>query len=143
MLALAVKDALLCLIATNIQVALEEFGDSRQIFSMHWIALESEAQLAEIKNNSTLSLIFKHSTRCHISHMVLRSFEKEWNENANIQTYFLDLLAYPNLSREIANIFQVHHESPQALLIKNGECIFDASHNEISAQEILAEAATN
>ncbi len=110
---------------------------------MHWIALESEAQLAEIKNNSASSLIFKHSTRCHISNMVLRYFEKEWDVNANIPTYFLDLLAFPQLSREVANIFQVHHESPQVLLIKNGECIFDASHNEISAQEILSEAATN
>jgi bacillithiol system protein YtxJ len=110
---------------------------------MHWITLENEAQLAEIKNNSVSSLIFKHSTRCHISNMVLRSFEREWDEHAGIQTYFLDLLAYPHLSREVANIFQIHHESPQVLLIKNGECFFDASHNEISAQEILAEATTN
>lgn len=110
---------------------------------MHWIALESEAQLAEIKTHSETSLIFKHSTRCHISNMVLRYFEKEWDENSEIKTYFLDLLAYPQVSRAVAESFQVHHESPQVLLIKNGECIFDESHNEISAQEILNEATTN
>lgn len=110
---------------------------------MNWIALESESQLTDIKNSSTPTLIFKHSTRCHISNMVLRYFEKEWDEEAGIQTYFLDLLSYPQISRTVAEIFQVHHESPQVLLIKNGECIFDESHNAISAQEILSEAATN
>lgn len=50
--------------------------------------------------------------------------------------YFLDLISYREISAQIAETFQVHHESPQILLIKNGDCILDASHSDISADEV-------
>ncbi len=34
-------------------------------------------------------------------------------------------------------MFSVEHESPQILLIKNGECVYDESHNAISMDEIV------
>ncbi len=56
--------------------------------------------------------------------------------------YFLDLISHRNISAEIAETFQVQHESPQILLIKNGDCILDASHSDISAEEV-AEVINN
>ncbi len=51
--------------------------------------------------------------------------------------YFLDLIKYRELSGKVAQDFQVHHESPQMLLIKDGECILDQSHGGISVEEAL------
>jgi bacillithiol system protein YtxJ len=51
--------------------------------------------------------------------------------------YFLDLIAYRSLSNKIANDFSVEHASPQILLIKNGECVYDESHNGISMDDII------
>lgn len=107
---------------------------------MNWILLESAEQLQQIKQNQGYSLIFKHSTRCSTSMMAKRRFELDWdNLPKNISLYFLDLIQYRELSNQVAQLFQVHHESPQLLLIKDGECILDLSHGEISVDEALAE----
>jgi len=107
---------------------------------MNWTLLESPQQISEIKNHTGYSLIFKHSTRCPISSMAKRRFELDWDElPQNMPLYFLDLIKYRDLSTQVAHDFQVHHESPQVLLIKNGECILDQSHGGISVSEACAE----
>ena len=103
---------------------------------MKWTLLETNEQLQEIKLSNEYSLIFKHSTRCSISMMAKKRFELDWDalpENTNL--FFLDLIRYREISNSIADIFDVHHESPQLLLIKDGECIYESSHGEISAEE--------
>jgi len=69
--------------------------------------------------------------------MAKRSFESDWDMiPAEVNCYFLDLISHRDVSAHIAETFQVHHESPQLLLIKNGDCILDASHSDISAEEV-------
>jgi bacillithiol system protein YtxJ len=103
---------------------------------MKWIPLETQQQLEDIRTNNQFSLIFKHSTRCSISMMAKKRFELDWSalpEDLNL--YFLDLLRFRELSNSIAEIFEVYHQSPQLLLIKDGQCIYETSHGEISAEE--------
>ncbi|WP_158825516.1 bacillithiol system redox-active protein YtxJ [Mucilaginibacter lacusdianchii] len=105
---------------------------------MNWTALNSADQLSEIKQQPGYSLIFKHSTRCSISMMAKRRFELDWDKlPADMPLYFLDLIKNRDLSNQIASDFQVHHESPQLLLIKDGECVLDQSHGAISVEETL------
>jgi bacillithiol system protein YtxJ len=107
---------------------------------MNWIQLESTEQLNQIKQQQGYSLIFKHSTRCSISMMAKRRFELDWEDlPADMPLYFLDLIRYRDISNQVAQIFQVHHESPQLLLIKDGECILDQSHGAISVEEAVGE----
>ncbi len=116
---------------------------------MLWHKLSDISQLQDIQNlskeqsaNGLTVLIFKHSTRCSISSMALNRLETKWKENDKIPTYYLDLLAHRDLSDEIAAMYSIKHESPQILLIKNGICVYHASHTNISASDIL-EAAMN
>lgn len=107
---------------------------------MTWIQLQSADQLNNIKQQAGYSLIFKHSTRCSISMMAKRRFELDWDDlPKDMPLYFLDLIQYRDVSNQVAEVFQVHHESPQLLLIKDGECILDQSHGEISVEETLSE----
>ncbi len=70
--------------------------------------------------------------------MAKRRFELDWEQlPENLPLYFLDLIKHRDISNKIAEDFQVHHESPQLLLIKNGECILDQSHGGISVEETL------
>jgi len=111
---------------------------------MNWITLNNIAQLEEIRSAEGYSLIFKHSTRCSISLMAKKKFEFEWDSlPGETPVYFLDLLNHRDISNAIAEIFKVHHESPQLLLIKDGECIFEASHSEISAEEAAEQMTVN
>lgn len=109
---------------------------------MNWIALTDEEQLEIIKQESEKQpiAIFKHSTRCSISSMAKMRLERAETPQ-NISFYYLDLIRYRSLSNKIAELFRVHHESPQVLLIKNGECIYDESHNGIDMQDIADQAA--
>ena len=114
---------------------------------MLWHKLTDISQLQDIINlskeqstNGLPVLIFKHSTRCSISSMALNRLETKWIDNENIQTYYLDLLNHRDISNEIANLFSVEQASPQILLIKNGVCIYNASHTDISAADILTAA---
>jgi bacillithiol system protein YtxJ len=109
---------------------------------MNWIELTSAEELTALVEKSYHSpqVIFKHSTRCNISSVVLRRLEKE-DEIATINFYYLDLIRYRSLSNKIAEQFQVHHESPQVLVIKNGECRYDESHMAIQMDDILEQAA--
>jgi bacillithiol system protein YtxJ len=102
-----------------------------------WIALESEEQLNAIQQHSfdRPIVIFKHSTRCSISSMVKSRLERS-DEPEGMDFYYLDLIRYRSISNRIAEAYQVEHESPQVLLIRNGECIYDESHSSIRMEEL-------
>lgn len=108
--------------------------------AINWIPLTALDQLDEIREESRESVvvIFKHSTRCSISGTALHRMERGWTDDLNaIKVYFLDLIAYRNVSNEIANAFRVVHESPQLIVIKNGEVVYSASHNSIRPEDLL------
>jgi bacillithiol system protein YtxJ len=104
---------------------------------MNWKEFTNEAGLEAIKEASKQKpqIIFKHSTRCSISTMAKSRLERsQAPENAEFN--YLDLIAYRNVSNKIADDFSVEHASPQILIIKNGECVYDESHNAIDMDEI-------
>jgi monothiol bacilliredoxin len=111
---------------------------------MKWIALKDEIQIEEIKEKSKTApqVIFKHSTRCATSQVVKTRLERN-AQPEGIDFYFLDLIGNRNISNEVAETFHVHHESPQILLIKNGECVYDESHLDISLDEIVEQDSIN
>src|SRR6476659_3529408 len=109
---------------------------------MNWNELVSEDQLQQIKDKSfeRPQVIFKHSTRCSISSVAKSRLEK-WKPTEDLDFYYLDLIRYRTISTKITEVFHVNHESPQVLVVKNGECVYDESHLGISLQEILELAA--
>tara|TARA_R110000850_G_scaffold277086_1_gene422436 strand:- start:181107 stop:181487 length:381 start_codon:yes stop_codon:yes gene_type:complete len=99
-----------------------------------WKPLTTASQLDTIveKSKTQTVVIFKHSTRCGISRMVLNRFEERFAENEkDVVFYYLDLLNYREVSNEVAARFQVMHQSPQLLVIKNGASVAQGSHYDI------------
>ena len=108
---------------------------------INWVALTDQAQLEQIIKISMAKpvLIFKHSSRCGISSMALKNFETEYDiPETDIDMYFLDLLEYKSLSNAISEKFNVVHQSPQVLVIKNGTVIYHASHSAINSEDLEA-----
>ena len=118
------------------------FGDTtvtKEEKVLPWIFLTNTTQFDAIKKASFIKpqAIFKHSTRCGISSMVMKKFVKNYNLNKDeANLYYLDLLTYRNVSDEVGYQFQVLHQSPQILIIKNGEVVHTASHYDIDANRI-------
>ncbi len=106
---------------------------------INWNKLENPQQLNEIVESSKDKpvLIFKHSTTCPISSMAKMRLEGDWDFSEDeVDAFYLDLLRFRPISNLIAEDFKVHHESPQVLLIRGGECTYDASHLDITVAEL-------
>jgi bacillithiol system protein YtxJ len=108
------------------------------MLAMHWNVLQDETELTRIISLSASSpqVIFKHSTSCAISAMAKARLERSPTP-LGIDFYCLDLLKNRQLSNRVAELFKVWHESPQLLLIVNGECVYDESHIGISMAGLL------
>ena len=107
---------------------------------MEWNTINRSEQLSELDTLSATQpvLLYKHSTRCGVSLRAKRVLESDWEEkdSADMQPYYLDLLQHRDVSNAIASHYQITHESPQVLLIKNGQCIYAASHHEIDVRDL-------
>ena len=103
---------------------------------MNWTPLTDLSQLAILKQESHDHpvIIFKHSTRCSISAMALSRLERGWDDDAlpGVDTYYLDLISYRDISNAVADEFGVYHQSPQIIVVINGEAVYDDSHMGIS-----------
>lgn len=100
-----------------------------------WIPLTTLEQLDDIEKNSFSrpQVIFKHSTTCGVSRMVLNMFEKNpILQEDSLTIYFLDLHRHREISNEAARKFQVLHHSPQLLVVKNGQTVAHGSHGDIN-----------
>ncbi len=118
------------------------FSSSKPKAIFPWKNIESIQTLDELISltQDNAVLIFKHSTRCSISMMALTRFESEWDLNiSNCDLYFLDLIAYRDISNKIAEITGVIHQSPQVIVLRKGEVLYEESHNSISARDIKKE----
>lgn len=117
----------------------EERTTEKETINVPWLKLHRLEQLDEIAEMSktTPVAIFKHSTTCGISRMVIRNFENEYAiPEDNMKLYYLDLLAFRDVSNEVGYKFQVIHQSPQVLVIKNGVAVYHASHHSIHATDL-------
>ena len=104
-----------------------------------WIPLNTIAQLNYIaeKSKTKTQFIFKHSTRCGISRMVMNQFVSGYEiSERDADLYYLDLLNYKDVSNEVGYKFQIMHESPQMLVIKNVAVVAHASHGAINAMDL-------
>lgn len=108
---------------------------------MRYTPLTSLAQLdaIDITSRSGAVIIFKHSTRCMISRAAWSRLETKWTsaDDGTRTVYHLDLLAHRDVSDAIEQRYGITHASPQLLVIRDGECVYDASHFSISYQDTI------
>lgn len=110
-----------------------------ELTGIQWEPLESVGQLDNIISNSEIKpkVIFKHSTRCGISRMVLNQFERGYEKNEDEVTfYFLDLLNYRDVSNAVAEKLNVVHQSPQVIILYNKEILHIESHQGIDIKRV-------
>lgn len=115
----------------------------KEIEEVPWHALTESNQLDEIAKESEKMpvVIFKHSTRCGISRMVLNNFERNYDlpKDKQVKLYMLDLIANRNISNQVAEKFGVRHESPQMIILKDQKVVHHASHQGIDLQDVRAQ----
>ncbi|MCL1674904.1 bacillithiol system redox-active protein YtxJ [Elizabethkingia meningoseptica] len=112
------------------------FKNKEELKGSPWHIIESEAELKQAIEESYHHkvAIFKHSTRCFISKMVLKNFETGLRNStlSDYKFYYLDLLQFKPLSNKISEDLMIRHESPQIIVLEDGKAIYNASHENIN-----------
>ena len=110
---------------------------------MNWITITSEDEVQRIFNSPEYAIIYKHSPRCMTSLMAYRQLKMDVNAvpHVEIPLYIVDVVSNRNESLAIADRFKVRHESTQILVVKNGECLYNASHEAVLLEDTLAHVA--
>jgi bacillithiol system protein YtxJ len=80
--------------------------------------------------------IFKHSPACGTSYQAYDELEAFLQDAADADVFLIDVLVNRQLSRTIAARFHIRHESPQALIIRNGEVRWHGSHYQVTALNV-------
>lgn len=109
---------------------------------MNWINITDLTELDRIKSESFKHnvLLFKHSTSCSISLTALNRLERNWKDedSEKLSPFYLDLLNHRHVSNAIADEYDIEHQSPQVLVIKDGKCIYTETHYGISYEDLMA-----
>lgn len=106
-----------------------------------WLDVTELSQLKAVKEKSgtKTQIIFKHSIRCGISRMVMNQFVEDFNfDNGEVDLYYIDVINHRDVSNAVANIFDLVHESPQLLVVKNGLVVAHESHGSINSMDLKA-----
>ncbi len=99
----------------------------------NFIELNSSQQLEELfeKSNTQPVVLLKHSVTCPISTNVFEEISEVAGEiNLVVMQKARDI------SNEIAQKTGIRHESPQAIILKNGKVVYHASHYDITSEEV-------
>jgi bacillithiol system protein YtxJ len=76
-------------------------------------------------------IVFKHSNACSISSRAYREMEKV--EGVNI----LEVQSAREISRELANLTGIRHETPQVIVLRDGKAVWNASHFDVKAADVM------
>ena len=91
-------------------------------------------------SHETPVFLFKHSTRCPISTFAQNQYYKhlEGADRDAVHYTFLDLIAYRDVSNAIADKTGVVHQSPQAILLIDGQAVWSETHTAITKDSLAA-----
>ena len=83
-----------------------------------------------------LFLFMKHSLTCPISLAAFGEYTKFTDIHKDIPTAYLAVQESRSLSNYVAELTGIKHESPQAILFHRGKPVWDASHQEITIEQM-------
>jgi len=94
------------------------------------------AQLEALLQSDHPVWLMKHSTTCPISAAAYQQFEQYLDQHPQAEAGFIVVQSSRDLSNQVAQMTGVTHQSPQVLLVRNGQVLFHASHGDITVQNL-------
>ena len=100
----------------------------------NFFRIDDHATLENLISDSTQKpvIVFKHSTACSISSRAYREREK-----LEGQVNILEVQSAREVSRELANRTGIRHETPQVIVLRDGKAVWNASHFDVKAADVM------
>lgn len=105
-----------------------------------WNVIDDPSKLQGVleASRNKPQLIYKHSNRCSVCWFTKAELERASEKiDGEAEMYFVDVIRNRSVSNTIAEKLGIRHESPQAILVENGEIVWHASHGGIKESELL------
>lgn len=99
--------------------------------------IEDREELAAALRDA-LFLLFKHSPVCPVSARAMKEYLQFVEEHGDVPTGWIDVIDQRDWSQWVAAETGVVHQSPQALLVRDGTVVWSASHFDITAGNLAA-----
>ncbi|UCG85780.1 MAG: bacillithiol system redox-active protein YtxJ [Gemmatimonadota bacterium] len=90
-----------------------------------------------------LAIIYKHSTLCPTSALAMRQVQDFMTRNPAVPVYVVDVIRDRKLARQLAGDLRIQHESPQAIVLRNGVPRAHCSHYDITADQLETWCSTD
>jgi bacillithiol system protein YtxJ len=106
---------------------------------MDWHEVTREAQVDQViqQSQNKPQALLKHSTRCSISGIAKSRLEQAIaQQSLEVDWHLLNVVKYRQLAQYVEEKLNVQHESPQLLVLVNGECVLDQDHMDIQLAEV-------
>ena len=81
-------------------------------------------------------VLYKHSPACPVSSWTFREVKRFARDHPNTSVFHIDVIRNRDVSDWIAHHFGVRHESPQALVVREGRGAWATSHTGITAEAL-------
>lgn len=105
-----------------------------------FVALRTQEDLQQALERP-LALLYKHSPMCGLSDIAQEEVQRLAEAEPALPVYRVDVIRDRALARAIAERLGIRHESPQAILLRGGKAVWDASHRGVTADAIRDELA--
>jgi bacillithiol system protein YtxJ len=90
---------------------------------------------------ATRFLLLKHSLVCPVSTRAFQQYERFCDAHPDVPTGWIDVIGQRPWSQEVETRTGLRHESPQAIWLRDGQAVWNASHFDVTAAA-LAGATT-
>lgn len=105
-----------------------------------WNTIKAHTDIAKIveESENRPQLVYKHSNRCSVCFVAKGNIESAADEILDhADMHYLNVVKHRGASDEVASRCSISHESPQVIIIDDGEVTSHASHGQISGSKIL------
>ena len=110
--------------------------------TVHWEKIESTSDLKRMLKQSAQQpiLFFKHSLTCPISAQAFSEFKQylESAESKRAHNCVIVVQSAREASQQLAELVKVEHESPQAIVVRDGRATWSESHFDITSDRLIS-----
>jgi len=96
----------------------------------------NDETMLETALGAKVAVLYKHSTVCGVSAVAMKEIRAFAEAHPDVTVFVVDVRAQRPLSQLTASRLGIHHESPQAIVIRHGAAVWHASHFDVTAQAL-------
>ena len=102
---------------------------------MPFKSITNEADLSDALSQD-VAVLYKHSTRCGGSQAAYSELERFSRSHPDTPVYIVDVIRDRPVSNRIAEQLEVYHQSPQAIVVRRGQPVWNASHYRVTEDAV-------